>query len=720
MSGVSLSSRAQPTWSEVTWSTRPASSRRQSASCCARGRSGGLILARPPRPAQIVLVHHEVVRARLGGRVDAVAERVADEREAALDRDVAEVRAAAGREAELERARRSPRSRPRAGGRRHAPSGRCAPRAASFSDRRRTMSSFSGWKQTSAPSPAQISIASSSSPSGTRGKRTGCVSNVETLKAAAPGGVQRRDLVQPAARRDRRVERDVDDRLGLDVRGLLLEARERVDGLGVVVGHVDDRRHAARGGRRRGARDALARRAAGVHVRVDVAGQDELPGGDVDALLPAQLAGLGEHRDAPVRDADLAVGDLPSGERKTAADDKIQHCGVYRAPQRGGSRRELAARDRPDRHRAPERVRAAGRRAGARACSGASRRPRGRPVEVVPYLEARDLSQRARRSCSRARRRPGRRTTRPRSTASARSSSASGRPVLGICAGMQLLGRFAGGRIDHAAEPEIGELEVDVIERDGLFRDVGERPRVWQYHTDELTDRPGGLPGARARRARCRVQAIASEERGWWGTQFHPESYRSANPDGARILRTFFELAAGAMNLDEVDGRFGEAWAGTSPDGSHINVVIGRRGSPTAAAAAAAMADVEPGPHAVPALPGRRQPRAARDRRAQQDDDRQRAPRAADLGRGAARHRPGRVRRRRRGPDPARARRRPRAADRRLRRSGGRRPHRAARGEPPARRANAIADALQTDHRERTGELIAERETLRNRFYRGD
>jgi 5,6,7,8-tetrahydromethanopterin hydro-lyase len=49
------------------------------------------------------------------------------------------------------------------------------------------------------------------------------------------------------------------------------------------------------------------------------------------------------------------------------------------------------------------------------------------------------------------------------------------------------------------------------------------------------------------------------------------------------------------MNLEEVDGRFGEAWAGTSPDGSHINLVIGRRGSPTAAAAAAAMADVGAG-----------------------------------------------------------------------------------------------------------------------------
>ena len=33
------------------------------------------------------------------------------------------------------------------------------------------------------------------------------------------------------------------------------------------------------------ARHAFAGRAAGVHVRVDVPGQDQLPGGDVDALL---------------------------------------------------------------------------------------------------------------------------------------------------------------------------------------------------------------------------------------------------------------------------------------------------------------------------------------------------------------------------------------------------------------------------------------------------
>jgi GMP synthase (glutamine-hydrolysing) len=164
----------------------------------------------------------------------------------------------------------------------------------------------------------------------------------------------------------------------------------------------------------------------------------------------------------------------------------------------------------------------------------------GRPVEVVPYLQTGDLSH-------------AHAVVLSGSSApwAAHDSAAldrlgevviaSGRPVLGICAGMQLLGRFEGALIDHAAESEIGELEVEVIERDGLFRAVGERPRVWQYHSDELTSLPDGFR-LLASTPRCRVQAFAHAERPWWGTQFHPESYRSANPDGARILRTFFEL----------------------------------------------------------------------------------------------------------------------------------------------------------------------------------
>ncbi len=46
---------------------------------------------------------------------------------------------------------------------------------------------------------------------------------------------------------------------------------------------------------------------------------------------------------------------------------------------------------------------------------------------------------------------------------------------------------------------------------------------------------------------------------------------------------------------DPLDGRIGEAWSGEVPDGSHINVVLARRGSPTAAAAVGALASPRPG-----------------------------------------------------------------------------------------------------------------------------
>jgi 5,6,7,8-tetrahydromethanopterin hydro-lyase len=44
-----------------------------------------------------------------------------------------------------------------------------------------------------------------------------------------------------------------------------------------------------------------------------------------------------------------------------------------------------------------------------------------------------------------------------------------------------------------------------------------------------------------------------------------------------------------------LDGRIGEAWAGDAPNGCHINVVLARRGSATAAAAVTALANPRPG-----------------------------------------------------------------------------------------------------------------------------
>lgn len=49
------------------------------------------------------------------------------------------------------------------------------------------------------------------------------------------------------------------------------------------------------------------------------------------------------------------------------------------------------------------------------------------------------------------------------------------------------------------------------------------------------------------------------------------------------------------MNLDALDGAIGEGWAGEAPDGSHVNIVLARRGSPTAAAAISMFAHPTPG-----------------------------------------------------------------------------------------------------------------------------
>lgn len=46
---------------------------------------------------------------------------------------------------------------------------------------------------------------------------------------------------------------------------------------------------------------------------------------------------------------------------------------------------------------------------------------------------------------------------------------------------------------------------------------------------------------------------------------------------------------------DPLDGRIGDGWSGEVPNGSHINVVLARRGSPTAAGATAALAAPRPG-----------------------------------------------------------------------------------------------------------------------------
>ena len=115
---------------------------------------------------------------------------------------------------------------------------------------------------------------------------------------------------------------------------------------------------------------------------------------------------------------------------------------------------------------------------------------------------------------------------------------AAGRPVLGICAGLQLQVMFAGGAVAVAAEPEHGYLPIRVHDAGDLLRGLPSEPVVYHDHDDEVTELPDGFR-VLASSAACAVQAVADPARRWWGTQFHPEE----SPDGGRILETFLELA---------------------------------------------------------------------------------------------------------------------------------------------------------------------------------
>lgn len=116
------------------------------------------------------------------------------------------------------------------------------------------------------------------------------------------------------------------------------------------------------------------------------------------------------------------------------------------------------------------------------------------------------------------------------------------RAVLGICAGMQLQAVFAGGAIGPRERPALGYQPVEVLDEDGLLGGLGPNAVAYQHHYWEVVNLPEDFVIV-ARSEDCRVEAVRSPARNWWGTQFHPERFSARHPDGERVLRNFFSLA---------------------------------------------------------------------------------------------------------------------------------------------------------------------------------
>jgi GMP synthase (glutamine-hydrolysing) len=107
-----------------------------------------------------------------------------------------------------------------------------------------------------------------------------------------------------------------------------------------------------------------------------------------------------------------------------------------------------------------------------------------------------------------------------------------GIPILGICYGMQLIGKELGGRVEPGSQREYGSRELDSIKPSCLLDGMR---RVWMSHGDRILEPPPGFEVTA--RTHTTIAAMENAERKVFGVQFHPEVTHTEN--GSALLRRF-------------------------------------------------------------------------------------------------------------------------------------------------------------------------------------
>lgn len=119
-----------------------------------------------------------------------------------------------------------------------------------------------------------------------------------------------------------------------------------------------------------------------------------------------------------------------------------------------------------------------------------------------------------------------------------------GKPVFGICYGMQTMAHQLGGKVLGSTEREFGYAQVEVTEKVDLFANIEDHVNhsgnglldVWMSHGDKVVEIPDGFICV-AQTDNCPYAAMANLEKHFYGVQFHPEVTHTRQ--GMRILSHF-------------------------------------------------------------------------------------------------------------------------------------------------------------------------------------
>ena len=118
-----------------------------------------------------------------------------------------------------------------------------------------------------------------------------------------------------------------------------------------------------------------------------------------------------------------------------------------------------------------------------------------------------------------------------------------GKPVLGICYGMQTIAHQLGGSVEFADKSEFGPAEVRVTARNDLLSGLSEEPLdVWMSHGDHVNGLPEGFECI-AESDNAPLAAIADRSRRMFGVQFHPEVTHTRH--GQQMIERFVHEICG-------------------------------------------------------------------------------------------------------------------------------------------------------------------------------
>ena len=112
-----------------------------------------------------------------------------------------------------------------------------------------------------------------------------------------------------------------------------------------------------------------------------------------------------------------------------------------------------------------------------------------------------------------------------------------GKPVLGICYGLQLMCHYLGGRVEPSAKREYGRAHIQIKNTShALLADVKEDSVVWMSHGDKVLEIPSSFSIIGSTET-TDVSVIADDEHLFYGVQFHPEVTHTEY--GKEILKNF-------------------------------------------------------------------------------------------------------------------------------------------------------------------------------------